>query len=186
MSDSGPPKHWPFNMFDPALFKVPERQVTKVFLHCSAWNGLAIGHKLAETINEWHLANGWSGIGYHYVIDHLGSICTARPLEDTPAAQLGPDKKGNTGTIAIMTNGLWEFTAEALKSTYMLCSAINDAYKLSNRAVTFHGHCEIDPKPCPVYDYRNLLGLNENGVMMNPPIGAEAVAQRARDKALER
>lgn len=163
MSNSGAPSHWPFDIFDPSTFKMPERKVTKVFLHCSAWNGKAIGQQLAETINDWHLANGWAGIGYHFVIDHAGTVCTGRPLTETPAAQLGPDRKGNVGTIAIMTNGLWEFTEATLQSTYMLCKAIDDAYKLANKPVTFHGHCEIDPKPCPVYDYGNLLGLDVHG-----------------------
>lgn len=183
MSDSGPPAYWPFTLFDPASFHVPQRKVTKVFLHCSAWDGKAVGQKLAETINEWHVSNGWTGIGYHFVVDHLGNICTGRPLEDTPAAQLGPDRKGNIGTIAIMTNGLWDFTADALRSTYVLCQAIDEAYKLANKAVTFHGHCELDNKPCPVYDYQALLGLVDNHFNACTPHSAEDVATLAREKA---
>jgi hypothetical protein len=183
MSDSGAPSHWPFNMFDPVSFKCPERRVTRVFLHCSAWDGKVIGQKLAETINEWHLANGWAGVGYHFVVDHMGGICTARSLSVTPAAQLGKDGKGNIETIAIMTNGLWDFTADALRSTYVLCQAIDDAYKLANKPVTFHGHCEIDPKPCPVYDYQALLGLVDGKFNACTPHSAEDVVKLVQEKA---
>lgn len=149
----------------------------RVFLHCSAWNGQALGQELAKTINEWHLANGWSGIGYHFVIDHMGGVCTGRSLEETPAAQLGKNGDGNKNTIAIMTNGLWKFTEAALQSTYMLCMAINGAYKIANKPVTFHGHREIDPKPCPVYAYQKLLGLDEQGNMVHMSHGPRNVSE---------
>jgi len=183
MSDSGTPAHWPFVMFDPPSFKVPQRKVTRVFLHCSAWDGKVIGQQLAETINAWHLANGWRGVGYHFLVDNVGGICTGRPLEEQPAAQLGPDQRGNIATIAIMTNGLWDFQEAALASTYMLCKAIDDAYKLANTPVTFHGHCEIDPKPCPVYDYQALLGLVDGKLNGCTPHTAADVATLAREKA---
>lgn len=187
MSDSGEPKHWPFELFDPATFKPPIRKVSRVFLHCSAWDGKAVGQKLAETINEWHLANGWSGVGYHFLIDHLGNVCTGRPLEETPAAQLGKDGKGNVSTIAIMTNGLWDFTEEALKSTQVLCTAIDIAYTLLSKPVTFHGHCEIDPKPCPVYNYPQLLGLDIAGTLHVDNMWTPAeISVMAKDKAAAR
>ena len=39
------------------------RTINKIIIHHSASN---FGD--AKTINEWHKQNGWSGIGYHYVI----------------------------------------------------------------------------------------------------------------------
>ena len=30
-------------------------------------------------INDWHLANGWTGIGYHYYIRKDGSVYRGRP-----------------------------------------------------------------------------------------------------------
>lgn len=192
MSDSGEPAHWPFVMFDPPSFKCPQRAVTRVFLHCSAWNGKVVGQQLAETINEWHKANGWTGVGYHFLVDHVGGVCTGRDIETTPAAQLGevplvtPDMvhKGNVATIAIMTNGLWDFTEAALESTWVMCKCIDEAYKLAGKPVTFHGHTEIDPRPCPVYDYKSLLGLDEKGnfnIGVSNPISV--VAERVREKA---
>lgn len=167
MSDSGPPAHWPFVLFSPSDFRVPMRAVTRVFLHCSAWdNEVMNGTALTEEINRWHIAQGWRGVGYHFVISKDGSISTARPLSETPAAQLGKDNRGNIATIAIMTQGNWHFTEKSLESTLKLCEAIDKAYKDENKPVTFHGHCEIDPKPCPVYQYRELLGLDQFGNFM--------------------
>lgn len=164
MSDSGPPAHWQFRLFDVGSFVIPQREVKRVFLHCSAWDNAAInGTDLVDEINRWHISNGWRGVGYHFLIDKQGNVMSGRPLEDQPAAQLGPDNKGNFATIAIMTQGLWHFTSESLTSTYKLCKIVNDQYTLAGRPVTFHGHKEIDPKPCPVYDYRGLLGLDGKG-----------------------
>ena len=34
----------------------------------------------AATMHEWHKANGWSGIGYHFVIRKDGTIEAGRPM----------------------------------------------------------------------------------------------------------
>lgn len=181
MVDSGPPAHWPFVLFDPPTFKKPQRKVTRVFLHCSAWDNAAFnGTALVEEINRWHIAQGWRGVGYHFLIDKQGHVATGRPLEETPAAQLGPDKMGNVATIAIMTQGLWHFTEASLKTLTVLCKAIDDEYTLNRETVTFHGHCEIDPKPCPVFDYKGLLGLDMLGhLFSNPCVSPAEVADKA-------
>lgn len=183
MSDSGPPAHWPFAQFDPATFRVPKRKVERVFLHCTANDNHAFrGVGLAEEINRWHLMNGWRGVGYHYLIDKEGFVVTGRPVEETPAAQLGKDNLGNVATIAISTHGMWEFTEKSLESVVAMCRAIDQAYKLDGqlKKVTFHGHCEIDPRPCPVYDYKSLLGLDKEGNLFSGMAETvERIAQRA-------
>lgn len=155
---------WSFAVTQPSAFAVPSRAVKRVFLHCTASdNGALQGPGLAGEVDRWHKQNGWQGIGYHFIIDKGGQIMDARPLGLTPAAQLGPAGDGNIATIAICTHGNWNFTAAGLQATYALCKAIDAAYKAAGRPVTFHGHREIDPKPCPVYDYRALLGLDAQG-----------------------
>lgn len=145
-------------------FKIPARAVKRVFIHCSASDHEWLkGITMVEEIDRWHKANGWSGVGYQYLIDKEGTIVTGRTLEKQPAAQLGPKGDGNRETLAIMVHGNWRFTPASLDSLVALCKAIDAAYYLANKPVTFHGHCEIDPKPCPVFDYKRLLGLSDLG-----------------------
>lgn len=84
----------------PNIFKKPRRRVNRVFLHCSASDVPA--HDNVATIRRWHLARGFSDIGYHFFIHKNGKISKGRNIEKTPAAQ----RKNNTGTIAICLHGL--------------------------------------------------------------------------------
>lgn len=58
--------------------KYKERTRTDlIVVHCSATPSTRdIG---AREINRWHIAQGWLGIGYHYVIRRDGTIETGRP-----------------------------------------------------------------------------------------------------------
>lgn len=165
----------------PEDFTLPARRVSRVFIHCSASDAdgmLYRGEDLVRTIRRWHTdprpkGRGWSDIGYHYLIDKRGALLAGRPLERIPAAQAGH----NTGTIAIMVHGLREFTPESLDTLRQLCVIINDAY---GGNITFHGHCEVSNKSCPVFDYRTLLKLNNMSQMPLDP--AETVPPLPRRK----
>lgn len=171
---------WNFHVLDPLKFTMPVREVTRIFLHCSAWDGDLKGVALVQEFNRWHLLNGWAGIGYHGVIDKTGTLCSARPFEREGAAQLGKDNMGNHKALAFCTNGNWNFTTASMEAVLTWCKTIDAAYKLANKPVTFHGHCEIDPRPCPIYDYKGLLGLDVLGNLGAMPFVDPAdVAARA-------
>lgn len=141
-------------------FIKPNRPVSRVFLHCSASDNPA--HDNVKTIRDWHLKRGFTTIGYHYFISKDGFIHTGRNIEANPAAQAGH----NTGTIAICLHGLKKelFTLEQFKSLKKLCKKINVAY---SGDISFHGHCEVSNKSCPVFDYREVLVLNNKGFMVD-------------------
>lgn len=141
-------------------FIVPKRKINKVYLHCSASDLEIYGKELVMEITKWHLARGFLGIGYHYIIDKSGYLSNGRNIELIPAAQEGH----NTGSIAICVHGLKEFTDISLEQLKRFCKLINEAY---NGNITFHGHCEVSDKSCPVYDYKKLLNLDEKGKMKN-------------------
>jgi len=140
------------------IFNRPKREIDRVFLHCSASSLPA--HDDVSVIRSWHLKNGWSDVGYHYFIRFDGMIQIGRNLEQTPAAQKGH----NVGTIAICLAGntISDFTDEQFESLQSLCKQINKQIP----DVTFHGHCEVAPKLCPVFDYQEVLDLDELGKML--------------------
>ena len=140
------------------MFTKPKREIDRVFLHCSASSRPE--HGKVSVIREWHKARGWSDIGYHYFIPFEGDLQVGRDIEKTPAAQKGH----NTGTIAICLHGLHkhDFTLNQFETLMKLCKEINGAYKGN---VTFHGHCEVSAKACPVFDYNIILKLHDGGHM---------------------
>lgn len=134
--------------------KKPKRYIRKVFLHCSASD--YPDHDNIETIQKWHLERGFSDIGYHFVITKDGAIHQGRNIELIPAAQEG----FNTGSIAICVTGNSIFSQMQFDSLHKLCSKINAICG----DITFHGHCEVSTKLCPVFDYKRVLNL-QNGKM---------------------
>ena len=136
------------------MFEKLKRKVNRVFIHCSASDVPA--HDNVATIREWHLARGFSDVGYHFFIRKDGTVEEGRSLKKTPAGQKG----NNTKTIAICLHGLLKdkFTEEQFSSLRDLCGDIDDELD-----VTFHGHCEVSVKSCPVFDYKEVLRLDEEG-----------------------
>jgi hypothetical protein len=149
-------------------FIKPKRSVARVFLHCSASDNK--GHDDVQVMKRWHMdpppaGRGWSDVGYHFFIKKDGTIQRGRPLESVPAAQANH----NAGTIAICCHGLdvAAFTPAQFASLRDLCGQIDDAYGASGSGgrVTFHGHCEVSAKSCPVFDYKRVLSLDKFGRM---------------------
>ncbi|GAD00159.1 peptidoglycan recognition protein family protein [Agarivorans albus] len=138
-------------------FKRPSRSVHSVFLHCSASDNAA--HDNVKTMQSWHVKRGFSEIGYHFFISKNGDIHEGRSIEKVPAAQKGH----NTGSIAICLHGLdvAKFTEAQFSSLKSLCSQIESSY--GEKKIVFRGHCEVSAKTCPVFDYKKVLSLDENG-----------------------
>lgn len=134
----------------------PNRKVDRVFIHCSASDHAH--HDDVSVMDKWHKQRGWSGVGYHFFIKKDGTIQSGRSLEKTPAAQGG----NNRGTIAICLHGLDKdkFTDEQYSAVIKLCQELNNLY---DGNLTFHGHCEVSAKSCPVFDYKKILKLNSIG-----------------------
>jgi len=139
-------------------FHRPHRSVHRVFLHCSASDRPE--HDDIEVIRRWHLQRGFKDVGYHYFIRKNGELQRGRSPEMTPAAQKGH----NLHTLAICLHGLRKerFSEAQFDTLRQLSLAIDEAY--SGR-VSFHGHCEVSPKACPVFDYRKVLKLDRYGTL---------------------
>jgi N-acetylmuramoyl-L-alanine amidase len=81
----------PLQPIPPLIFPKPIKRhsgpVETLFVHHSATpRGRLVS---VEEIHGWHLKRGWSGIGYHLVIDADGVAHAARPLEFIGAGVAG-------------------------------------------------------------------------------------------------
>lgn len=139
-------------------FVKPKRRVHSVFIHCSASDNPE--HDDIDVIRDWHVhGRGWSDVGYHYFIKKDGTLQEGRPLERIPSAQKGH----NTGSIAVCVSGLEDFTEAQFDTLEDLCITIQNYYI---ERIRFRGHCEVSNKACPVFDYQQVLGLENDGYLI--------------------
>tara|TARA_R110002072_G_scaffold155830_2_gene306248 strand:- start:1370 stop:1783 length:414 start_codon:yes stop_codon:yes gene_type:complete len=128
------------------------RSINKIIVHCSA----TPRNKdfSAADIREWHTkGNGWSDIGYHFVIRLDGSIEYGRMIN-----KYGAHVKGeNYDSIGVCYVGgksrdmsEWEDTRteEQKESLLVLLKALK---KLHKNAEIF-GHKDFSTKLCPSFD----------------------------------
>lgn len=141
------------------MFTKPKRKVHRVFIHCSASD--YAHHDNVATMRKWHLARGFNDVGYHFFIRKDGTVEYGRDIEKTPAAQKGH----NLNTLAICLHGLKEekFTQAQFETLNKLASQIEHNYD----NISFHGHCEVSKKACPVFNYRKVLDLDLYGSLNN-------------------
>lgn len=117
------------------------RQFTKrIIIHHSASIDTT-----ASTIHSWHLGQGWSGIGYHFVIKQNGEIERGRPI-DTIGAHAGT--AGNVDSIGICLTGNFNMedpTNKQLNSLILLIRYLREKY--GNLDVM--GHKDVMATACP-------------------------------------
>lgn len=89
-----PPLNW---AAQPAL----RTKTSRIILHHAAATTCTI-----EDIHKWHLANGWNGCGYHYLIRKDGAVYGGRPINSVGAHAYGH----NDDSIGICFEG--NFTNE--------------------------------------------------------------------------
>ena len=143
-------------------FKKPSRSVKRVFIHCS--DSDYPQHDNVFTIDQWHRKRGWNCIGYHFFINKAGEVFYGRDIEEVPSAQEGY----NTNSITVCCSGAQNFTKNQFLSLREFCQQINIAY---NKEITFHGHCEVSTKLCPVFDYKSVLNLSGGYIQESIPRG---------------
>lgn len=145
-----------------------------IVIHCSATKPSQ--HIGRAQIREWHLAKGWSDIGYHFVITRAGDLEAGRPLD-----QVGAHVQGFNGSSVgvCMVGGLDElgrsfqnaptqFTPAQWSTAKILVAFLRKLYP--NARIT--GHRDLSPdknmdgkitpnewlKTCPGFDAARELG----------------------------
>lgn len=136
------------------------RKIEKIIIHCSATpEGRAV---TVETIRGWHKRQGWSDIGYHYVIYLDGSVHEGRPLEAVGAHTTGE----NTCSIGICYVGGCDqnMKPKDTRTAAQEVALVKLVKSLKERfpGATVHGHNEFAAKACPSFDvqkWRKEVGI---------------------------
>ena len=130
-------------------------------IHCSATPvTMDIG---VEKIKEWHVKeNGWSDVGYHFIITRSGELQKARSEEYQGAHA----PKVNFRSLAVCLIGgtddkqQWEnnFTNEQFTTLKSLIGDLVKKYEIKK----IIGHYQVDDrKKCPSFDVPKWLEQNE-------------------------
>ena len=102
----------------------------------------------AEEIHLSHLAQGWSGIGYHFVVRKNGTIEAGRPEWAVGAHAQGE----NSHSVGIHVCGNFEIgeTTEAqIENTALLVGWLCDEYGIECIPSNVVGHRDLMPTACP-------------------------------------
>jgi peptidoglycan hydrolase-like protein with peptidoglycan-binding domain len=119
--------------------------------HCTVYN-----------INQWHLANGWSMIGYHYFINKKGEIFKGRP-DDT----IGSHAKGyNATSLGLCFEGDFEKevpTQEQIEAGLELVSYLKKKYNIKK----VKGHKDLMTTSCPgtLFPMEKFVDEKENLIL---------------------
>jgi len=147
------------------------RYINLIVVHCSATKpSMDIG---ADEIYDWHVnGNGWSDIGYHWVIRRSGQIQTGRPIERAGAHTKGHNSNSIgiclVGGIDELGNSEDNFTPEQYNALAYKIGELEDEYKDVDDIC---GHRDLSPdvdgdgeveqhewvKDCPCFDVREFI-----------------------------
>ncbi|WP_286904218.1 peptidoglycan recognition protein family protein [Clostridium sp. UBA1652] len=115
-----------------------------------------------QDIHSWHKNNGWSGIGYHFLVRKNGEVYQGRPLDTLGAHTLGQ----NSDSIGICLEG--RLTQE--KPTQAQINSLKEVLSYLRNIygnIPFKGHKDYMATDCPGYlmDYMGEL----NGASASRP-----------------
>lgn len=126
--------------------------IKKIIVHCT--DTPPNRHVTAAEIDQWHRANGWDGIGYHYVVRLSGLIEMGRPER-----KMGAHTRGhNQDSIGVVYvggqdhKGNWSDTRTDSQKASLLY--LIGFLKRKHPMAEVYGHCDFSSKACPCFDAR--------------------------------
>lgn len=131
------------------------RKIDTIIIHCAAtYPNMDIGVK---EIRQWHVRdNGWSDIGYHYVIRRNGTVEQGRPLTIPGAHCAGRNARSIgvclVGGLEKIPSGKSISTANYTDTQWTaLCDLVRTLHNAYPDA-DVRGHQDFAAKACPCFD----------------------------------
>jgi hypothetical protein len=146
------------------------RFLTEIIVHTSAtrigWDGDDNALHMFEDVHTWHVDNnGWSDVGYHFMINRIGELVIARPLSKVGAHT----KDKNTHSVGIMLAGGHggsadekfedHYTQEQKDTLFWL---INALMKQDDYIKRLSGHNQYAAKACPCFNASEFFNVNKD------------------------
>lgn len=152
------------------------RYIEELIIHCSAtrpnWLSYEDARGKLDEIRRWHVEdNGWSDIGYHFIIDRTGEVVTARPV-DRPGAHVRGHNDASIGICLIGGHGSNKsdkfednFTSQQDSALRRLIQNLKVEHPEIKKIT---GHNEYANKACPGFDVRTWLRREHVEVRTSP------------------
>ena len=120
-------------------------RTSHIVLHTLAYSGNAG----VEEVRRWHLARGWSDIGYHWLVRRDGTLEKGRPEHEIGAHARDGGFNNKSVGIAFEGHGDYEpLTVQQLATLIHEYKRLKDKYEIPLQNVI--GHRETGaPKTCP-------------------------------------
>lgn len=114
-------------------------RTTRIILHHAAAKSCT-----AEQIHQWHLNNGWSGAGYHFLVRKDGNIYRLRPENKVGAHASG----SNSDSLGVCFEG--DFMSETMGETQRKAGAELVSYLKSKYGISkVQRHKDVCSTDCP-------------------------------------
>jgi len=148
-------------------------------------DGIVIHHLAAnvpvQTVHNWHVGNGWAGIGYHFQVNKDGSIWIGRDVDFVGAHTAGH----NATTIGIAVQGDYH-TVSRVMPDVQFNALVWLIRHLRERFgdIRIHGHRELTATACPGQHFPldEVRRLAFRGSAFAPTVSLE---QRERERIEE-
>ena len=120
----------------------------------------------AEDIHRWHLNNGWSGAGYHFLVRKDGKIYRLRPEDKVGAHAYG----SNYNSIGICFEGNFmeeDMPAEQIKAGQELVAYLKNKYNIT----TVQAHRDVCATSCPgdKFPFDEIVNSEANNKVIPQP-----------------
>lgn len=116
-------------------------KTTKIVLHHADASNCTV-----NMVHNWHLNNGWSGIGYHFLVRKDGTVYEGRPLNAIGSHCLGQ----NNDSIGICFEGNFEKEKMGSEQLKVGTELVLDLMKRFNIPTSkIYGHKDLLATSCP-------------------------------------
>lgn len=134
------------------------------------WHHAAAKTCSPDDIHRMHLANGWSGIGYHFFVRKDGSVYQGRPLW-----AMGAHARGYNDSIGVCAEGAYHIEKEMPKAQLRALQDLHAYLHKKFPHATDKRHKDVNATACPgaYYPWKAVTGGVTKPLVIKLPVPAK-------------